>query len=46
MEEKIKNIQEVVATLISWAAGDGLGYTTATELFAKLYSESEDRVDQ
>lgn len=42
MEEQLKNMREVLATLISWAAGEGLGYDEATRLFAKLYSGCED----
>lgn len=43
-EEQLKNMQEVVATLIAWAATEGLGYTTATELMNKLYSGCEESV--
>ena len=41
LEEQLKNMREVLATLISWAATEGLGYTTATELMNKLYFECE-----
>ena len=46
MEEQIKNIREVVATLVSWAAAEGLGYIEATDLLRKLYSGCEDDVGQ
>lgn len=46
MEEQLKNMQEVVATLVSWAAGEGLGYIEATRLLGKLYSGCEDSVSQ
>ena len=46
MEEELKNLKEVVATLVSWAASEGLGYNTATELLTKLYSGCEESVDQ
>lgn len=45
-EEQLKNIREVVATLISWATGEGLGYIEATRLLSKLYSGCEDSVGQ
>ena len=41
-EDKLKNIREVLATVVSWAAGEGLGYDEATRLLAKLYSGCED----
>lgn len=44
MEEQLKNMREVIATLTSWAAGEGLGYTEATRLLNKLYSGCEDDV--
>lgn len=42
MEEQLKNIREVLATVVSWATGEGLGYDEATRLLAKLYSGCED----
>ena len=44
MEEQLKNMREVLATLISWAASEGLGYIEATRLLSKLYSGCEDDV--
>ena len=44
MEEQLKNMQEVIATLIAWAAYAGLGYDEATRLLNKLYSGCEDDV--
>lgn len=41
-EEQLKNMQEVVATLIAWAATEGLGYIEATRLMNKLYFGCED----
>ena len=32
-----ESMREVIATLIAWAATEGLGYATATELMNKLY---------
>lgn len=46
MEEQLKNMREVIATLISWATGEGLGYIEATRLLSKLYSGCEDSVGQ
>ena len=46
MEEQLKDIREVIAALISWAAGEGLGYIEATRLLSKLYSECEEDVRQ
>lgn len=46
MEEQLKNMREILATLISWAASEGLGYAEATRLLAKLYSGCEDSVSQ
>lgn len=46
MEEQLKNMREVLATLISWAASEGLGYIEATRLLSKLYSGCEESVDQ
>lgn len=42
IEEQLKDIREVVAALISWAAGEGLGYIEATKLLNTLYSDCED----
>lgn len=42
LEEQLKNMREVIATLISWAAYEGLGYDEATRLLTKLYSGCED----
>lgn len=44
LEEQLKNMREVLATLISWAAYEGLGYEEATRLLGKLYSGCEDDV--
>lgn len=38
----VESMREIIATLIAWAATEGLGYTTATELMNKLYSGCED----
>ena len=46
MVEQLKNMQEVIATLIAWAAGEGLGYIEATRLLNKLYSGCEEDVRQ
>ena len=45
-DDELKDIREVIATLISWAAGEGLGYTEATRLLNKLYSGCEEDVRQ
>ena len=42
LEEQLKSMREVLATLISWAAYEGLGYEEATRLLGKLYSGGED----
>lgn len=46
LEEQLKNMREVVAKLVSWAAAEGLGYIEATRLLGKLYSGCEDSVSQ
>ena len=46
MEEQLKNMREIIATLISWAAGEGLGYIEASLLLNKLYSGCEEDVRQ
>ena len=42
ISEQVKNIREVVAQLVSWAAAEGLGYNFSAELLKKLYSGLED----
>ena len=41
-KDQLKNIREVVATLIAWAASEGLDYGESIKLFNKLYSGCED----
>ena len=46
ISEQVKNIREVVAQLVSWAAAEGLGYNFSAELLKKLYSGLEDDARQ
>lgn len=42
----LESMREVVATLVSWAASEGLGYSEATRLLGKLYSGCKEDVRQ
>lgn len=39
-DDELKDIREVLATIIQWAAYEGLGYDEAVRLLAILYSEA------
>ena len=40
-DDELKDIREVLATIIQWAAYEGFGYDEAVRLLAKLYSEAK-----